>query len=84
MKLFAVTMAVAMLLIPAAALAAPSIVGNFQGWDPADPATELALNGNGVWTLTIAAGDSLHLYKAVDGDAWGDDPGCYLADEEIA
>ena len=73
MKLFAVTMAVAMLLIPAAALAAPSIVGNFQGWDPADPATELTLNGNGVYVLTIAAGDSLHLYKAVDGDAWGDD-----------
>ena len=62
-----------MLLIPAAALAAPSIVGNFQGWDPADPATELTLNGNGVYVLTIAAGDSLHIYKAVDGDAWGDD-----------
>jgi hypothetical protein len=72
MKLFAVTMAIAMLLAPAA-LAGPSIVGNFQGWDPADPAYDLTVNGNGVYVLTIAAGDSLHEYKAVDGDAWGDD-----------
>ncbi|MFH1865884.1 MAG: Ig-like domain-containing protein, partial [Candidatus Eisenbacteria bacterium] len=73
MKLFAVTMALAMLLVPAAALALPSIVGNFQGWNPADPSHELTLNGNGVYVLTISAGDSVHLYKAVDGDAWGQD-----------
>ena len=73
MKLFAATMALAMLLVPVAALALPSIVGNFQGWDPADPAMEVTLNGNGVYVLTIAAGDSLHEYKAVDGDAWGSD-----------
>ena len=57
MRLFAATMAIAMLLAPAA-LGAPSIAGNFQGWDPADPASELTLNGNGVYELTIAAGDS--------------------------
>ncbi|MFH1690896.1 MAG: choice-of-anchor X domain-containing protein [Candidatus Eisenbacteria bacterium] len=72
MKLFAATMALAMLLVPGAALALPSIAGNFQGWDPADPASELTLNGNGVYVLTIAAGDSLHEYKAIDGDAWGE------------
>ncbi|MCK5597726.1 MAG: hypothetical protein KAJ04_09780, partial [Candidatus Eisenbacteria sp.] len=70
MKLFAATMALAMLLVPAAVLAGPSIVGNFQGWNPADPASELTLNANGVYELTISAGDSLHIYKAVDGDAW--------------
>lgn len=73
MKLFAAIVALAMLLVPVTALALPSIVGNFQGWDPADPASEVTLNGNGVYTLTISAGDSLHIYKAVDGDAWGDD-----------
>jgi hypothetical protein len=73
MKLFAATMALAMLLVPAAALAGPSIVGNFQGWDPADPASELTLNGNGVYELTITS-DTLHVvYKAVDGDVWGQD-----------
>jgi len=64
-------MAAAVLLVPMAALAGPSIAGNFQGWDPADPASELTLNANGVYTLTIAAGDSLHEYKAIDGDTWG-------------
>ena len=39
MKLFAATVALAMLIVPAAALAGPSIVGNFQGWNPADPAS---------------------------------------------
>ena len=43
MKLFAASMVIAMLLVPAAALAGPSIVGNFQGWDPADPTTEVTL-----------------------------------------
>jgi len=70
MKLFAATMALAMLLVPAAALAGPSIVGNFQYWDPADPAYDLTLNGNGVYELTISAGDSLHVYKVTETDAW--------------
>ena len=73
MKLFAATMVLAMLLVPAAALAGPSIVGNFQYWDPADPAYDLTLNANGVYELTISAGDSLNEYKAVDGDTWDDD-----------
>lgn len=73
MKLIVATMVVALLLVPGAALAGPSIVGNFQGWDPADPASELTLNANGVYELTISAGGSLHVYKAVDGDAWGQD-----------
>ena len=74
MKLIVATVVVALLLVPGAALAGPSIVGNFQGWDPADPASELGpANANGVYELTISAGNSLHIYKAVDGDAWGQD-----------
>jgi hypothetical protein len=70
MKFFAATMALAMLLVPAAALAGPSIVGNFQGWDPGDPAYDLTLNANGVYELTISAGDSLHVYKVTETDEW--------------
>ena len=36
------------LVIPAYALAGPSIVGSMQGWDPADPNYDMAVNGNGV------------------------------------
>jgi len=73
MKLFAAAIAVAMIATPMAAVAAPSIAGDFQGWDPADPASELTLNANGVYVLTASVGDTLQSYKAVDGDAWGDD-----------
>jgi hypothetical protein len=59
-------------LVAVPAMAGPSIVGNFQGWAP-DQGPELTLNANGVYEVTIAAGDSVHLYKAVDGDAWGQD-----------
>jgi hypothetical protein len=67
---------VALMVLPAMALAGPSIVGSMQGWDPADPNYDVAINGNGVYVLTktLAPGD--YEYKAVDGDAWGlDFPG---------
>jgi hypothetical protein len=73
MRLFVATAMVALMLVPVVALAGPSIAGNFQGWNPADPASDLTLNGNGVYVLTISAGDSLNIYKAIDGDAWGMD-----------
>jgi len=58
------------LTLPAAALAGPSIVGSFQGWDPGDPAMDLQpLGVNGyMLTLTLPAGD--HEYKCVETDAW--------------
>lgn len=73
MRHFAAATLVALLVVPAMALAAPSIVGNFQGWNPADPATELTVNINGVYEYATTVGDSLIEYKAVDGDAWGSD-----------
>jgi len=70
------TFAVVALLVPAFALAGPSIVGSMQGWDPADPAYDLAVNGNGVYVLTKDLAVGSYEYKAVDGDAWGlDFPG---------
>ncbi len=59
------------LVVPAYALAGPSIVGSMQGWDPADPAYDLAVNGNGVYVLTKTLLAGSYEYKAVDGDAWG-------------
>jgi hypothetical protein len=75
MRFFAVAVAVAMLALPTAAVAGPSIAGNFQGWNPADPNYELTVNANGVYVFTMATVDTipLHEYKAVDGDAWGAD-----------
>jgi hypothetical protein len=64
------------ILVPAYALAGPSIVGSMQGWDPADPAYDLALNANGIYELTKSLLAGSYEYKAVDGDAWGlDFPG---------
>jgi hypothetical protein len=54
-------------------MAGPSIVGSLNGWDPADPAMDLTLNGDGVWELTLFLTAGFHEYKAVDGDAWGAD-----------
>ncbi len=73
MRLFAVAVA---LLLAVPALAGPSIVGDFQAWDPADPAYDLTLQPNGVYTLTVSFTAGTYNYKAVDGDAWGlDFPG---------
>lgn len=69
MKLFAAI--VIALALPAAAIAGPSIAGSMQGWDPADPNYELAVNGNGVWVLTKTLAAGSYEYKAIDGDAWG-------------
>jgi len=68
MRLIAVITAA--LLVPALALAGPSIVGSMQGWDPADPAYNTSLNANGVHVLTknLAAGS--YEYKATETDAW--------------
>lgn len=64
---------VATLLMAATAFAAPSIVGDFQAWNPADPATELSLDANGIWVYTHSFVAGSYVYKAVDGDAWGQD-----------
>jgi len=73
MRRLAAALVAIVLVLPAAAMAAPSIAGNFQGWNPADPASELTENANGVYELTISAvGDSTHEYKAIDGDTWSD------------
>jgi hypothetical protein len=70
------TAVMAVALIVPAAFAGPSIVGDFQGWAPADPAYDLALQPNGVYTFTDTLAPGTYLYKAVDGDAWGlDFPG---------
>jgi len=74
MRTLAVT--ATLLMVATAAFAAPSIVGDFQGWDPADPATELTLDGNGIYVYTHSFLAGSYVYKAVDGDAWGlDFPG---------
>ncbi len=69
-------MVAVLLMVAATAFAAPSIVGDFQGWDPADPGSELTIDVNGVYVLTVPFLAGSYVYKAVDGDAWGlDFPG---------
>ncbi|MBM3307946.1 MAG: Ig-like domain-containing protein [Candidatus Eisenbacteria bacterium] len=63
----------ALLVLPAVALAAGHITGNFQGWNPNDPNYELSVNANGVYVLTKSLDAGAHQYKAVDGNAWGQD-----------
>ncbi|MBN2169757.1 MAG: hypothetical protein JW819_00385 [Candidatus Krumholzibacteriota bacterium] len=58
------------LTLPAAALAGPSIVGSFQGWDPADPAMNLQPLGDHGYTLTLTLPAGTHEYKCVETDAW--------------
>lgn len=67
--LLAVVLTVA--LVAPGALAGPSIAGSFQSWNPADPAYDLTLQPNGVYTLTDTLDPGTHQYKAIDGDAWG-------------
>ena len=61
---------VLMALVPAMALAGPSIVGDMNGWNPGDPAYDTALNGNGVHVLTKTLLAGYYEYKAVETDAW--------------
>ncbi len=70
MKVFAAVLLAAMFVSPA--LAGPNIVGNFQGWNPADPTTELTLQTNGVYTYTLASAvvGSTYVYKVCESDAW--------------
>jgi hypothetical protein len=78
MKRIAAAIAVALFIVPVTATAGPSIVGTFTTppWNPADPAFDLTLNGNGVYVLTYTLPAGSHQYKAVDGDAFGlDFPG---------
>ena len=42
---FIVATAVAAMVLVSAAMAGPSIVGNFQAWNPADPAYDLVALG---------------------------------------
>jgi len=58
------------LVIPAYALAGPSIVGSMQGWDPADPTYDLTLNGNGVYVLNKILTAGAYEYKVTETDFW--------------
>jgi len=64
------TFAVIAMLVPTFALAGPSIVGSMQGWDPADPAYDLAVNGNGVYMLTKSLVAGSYEYKVTETDVW--------------
>lgn len=59
-------------LVATMAMAGPSIVGDMNGWNPADPAMNLLPDVSGVWVLDFPALAGQN-YKAVDGDAWGMD-----------
>jgi len=59
------------------------LAGSFQGWDPA--ATELTDIGNSVYATTLTLyEDDYHVYKFINGDAWGDEeivpPACGVDD----
>jgi hypothetical protein len=56
-------------LLPALALAGPSIVGSMNNWDPADPAYDLVPLGS-AYTLTVNLAAGHHEYKCVETDAW--------------
>lgn len=68
MKIFAAVVMAA--LIPAVALAGPSVVGSMQGWDPADASYGVTINGNGVYTLTKSLLAGFYEYKVTETDAW--------------
>jgi hypothetical protein len=61
---------IALIAFPLVALAGPSVVGSMQGWDPADPAYDLSVNGNGVYVLTKSLLAGFHEYKVTETDAW--------------
>lgn len=73
MRLVTAAMLAALLVLPATAFAVGHITGSFQAWNPNDPNYELSINGNGVYELTKSLDAGTHLYKAVDGTAWGQD-----------
>lgn len=56
--------------VPVIALAGPSIVGDMNGWNNADPAYDTTLNGNGVNVLTKTLLAGTYQYKAVENDSW--------------
>jgi len=58
------------LSLSAVAWAGPSIVGDMNGWNPADPAMDMTLNAYGVWELTLNLSAGHYEYKAVETDAW--------------
>ncbi len=51
----------------------PSIVGDFNDWDPADPDYQLTLNDNGVWTLAVELAAGTWEYKATETNDWSAD-----------
>ncbi|MBT3316895.1 hypothetical protein HN388_02860 [bacterium] len=57
-------------LFATVAFAGPSVVGDMNGWDPADAASELALNANGIWELTLSLTAGTYGYKITETDAW--------------
>jgi hypothetical protein len=70
MKFVTAMLAVVLLAAPVVVLAGPSVVGSMQGWDPADPAYNLSLNGNGVWVLTKTLTAGFYEYKVTETDEW--------------
>jgi hypothetical protein len=64
------TLALVCMLVPAFALAGPSVVGSMQGWDPADASYDLSLNGNGIYELTKTLVAGYYEYKVTETDAF--------------
>ena len=59
-----------------------SVVGDFNGWDPAKTKMERAANG-GLWTVTLPLSAGRHLYAyLVDGSTWVTDPGAPVAPDD--
>jgi 1,4-alpha-glucan branching enzyme len=57
-----------------------SLVGEFNGWDPA--ATPMARSAAGEWRVRLPLGGGRHVYAfVVDGAAWMPDPRAPLAAE---
>ncbi len=51
----------------------PSIVGDFNNWNPADPDWQLTLNDNGVWVLSAELPAGPHEYKVTETNDWAAD-----------
>lgn len=62
------------------------VAGNFQGWDPGDPAYILTDNGDGTYQITITPAPGLLKFKFTRG-SWnsveGNDQGSFLPDREF-
>ncbi len=48
-----------------------NVAGEFDGWNPTDPATEMSLQPDGSWAVTITLAPGYYQYKYVINDNWG-------------